>query len=402
MTDLSSIITQVNRGDTLPTVPPAPKPVAPAAPTRKGRTAFGGCCGGKRPRAQRSAASARLQETHVMTGNAQQLQSVIAISTQIENSMLREEQLARPSVPDSGAPIEIRTRMESTAELTMHVPLPETAGKGGNYETEEGFSVRVARKEQSTELTPPGTDGTAHAVPPPDKEVVEALQPDSEPSSGLPSPELAVEVVPREQKPMYFTKQPDWKPAPGALLPPPLEQHYYKKLLVLDLDETLVHSSFNKVDNADMVINISIDDPATRATVTHSVYVYKRPFVDEFLETMSRHYELAIFTASLKVYCDAVMEQLDPQGICTHRLYRNSCVQSNGVFVKDMTLLGRPLESVIILDNCAASYMFQPENGILAIPFYDDRSDTFLKDIEDTMVRLSRVEDVRVYLRNCS
>ena len=70
-----------------------------------------------------------------------------------------------------------------------------------------------------------------------------------------------------------------------------------RKCLVLDLDETLVHSSFKPTKNADFIIPVEIDG------ITHQVYVGKRPHVDEFLSRMGKIYEIVVFTASLsKVY----------------------------------------------------------------------------------------------------
>ena len=59
-----------------------------------------------------------------------------------------------------------------------------------------------------------------------------------------------------------------------------------KKCLVLDLDETLVHSSFKPVANPDFIIPVEIDNRIT------DVYVLKRPFVDEFLQAMGQKYEV--------------------------------------------------------------------------------------------------------------
>merc|ERR1712129_481801 len=59
---------------------------------------------------------------------------------------------------------------------------------------------------------------------------------------------------------------------------PPLEPRFKgKKCLVLDLDETLVHSSFKPIPKPDFIIPVEIDK------VVHHVYVLKRPYVDEFL-----------------------------------------------------------------------------------------------------------------------
>ena len=68
-----------------------------------------------------------------------------------------------------------------------------------------------------------------------------------------------------------------------------------KKCLVLDLDETLCHSSFQPVDTADCVVKIKIEQ------TWHEVYVTKRPGVDDFLQRVARDYEVVVFTASLSL-----------------------------------------------------------------------------------------------------
>ena len=50
------------------------------------------------------------------------------------------------------------------------------------------------------------------------------------------------------------------------------------KTLVLDLDETLVHSSLKFQPDADLVFQLSVPDAGLQ-----TVYVKIRPFVEEFL-----------------------------------------------------------------------------------------------------------------------
>lgn len=83
-------------------------------------------------------------------------------------------------------------------------------------------------------------------------------------------------------------------PDPGQnLLPAVSQSDQGKKCLVLDLDETLVHSSFQPVPNPDFIVPIEIDGKI------HHVYVLKRPHVDQFLERVGELFEVVLFTASL-------------------------------------------------------------------------------------------------------
>ena len=88
------------------------------------------------------------------------------------------------------------------------------------------------------------------------------------------------------------------------LLPPMDKAHAGRKCLVLDLDETLLHSSFKvrfasipsdnqMIPNADYIVPVEIESQ------THNVYVIKRPGVDNFLQKMGEIYEVVVFTASL-------------------------------------------------------------------------------------------------------
>mmetsp|Transcript_43589 Transcript_43589/g.105697 ORF Transcript_43589/g.105697 Transcript_43589/m.105697 type:complete len:412 (-) Transcript_43589:367-1602(-) len=162
-----------------------------------------------------------------------------------------------------------------------------------------------------------------------------------------------------------------------------------KKCLVLDLDETLVHSSFRAVPGADFVIPVQIED------VVHFVYVMKRPGVDEFLVEMAKHYEIVIYTASLNKYADPLLDLLDPHKTIRTRLFRESCVFYEGNYVKDLSLLDRDLANTIIIDNSPSSYMFHPENAIDCSSFIDDPRDRELDQIGGFLKSIKEVEDVR-------
>eukprot|EP01031_Cornospumella_fuschlensis_P031002 gene31002-37469_t len=167
-----------------------------------------------------------------------------------------------------------------------------------------------------------------------------------------------------------------------------------KKCLALDLDETLVHSSFQPVDNASFTIKVVID------SVTHNIYVMKRPGVDQFISRLAEHYELVIYTASLSKYADPLLDLLDPKRLISRRLFRENCVFYDGHYVKDLSLLGRDISQTIIVDNAPTSYIFHPENAIDCTSFFDDPADVELWQIADFLESIRQCEDVRAHCRS--
>lgn len=187
-----------------------------------------------------------------------------------------------------------------------------------------------------------------------------------------------------------------------ALLPPQKPGREGRKCLVLDLDETLVHSSFQPVDKYDFLIPVEIDGN------TYQVYVAKRPHVDEFLKEMGKVYEVVVFTASLSKYADPVLDLLDIHRVVDYRLFREHCTCINDIYVKDMSIIGRPIESVFIIDNSPHAYSLQPENAVPCISWFDDYEDdellTFipiLTKVADPSVKNVIVELERLKMNGC-
>ncbi|CAI5969504.1 unnamed protein product [Closterium sp. NIES-65] len=191
--------------------------------------------------------------------------------------------------------------------------------------------------------------------------------------------------------------------APSRTLLPPLQPHMQlsngraaRKTLVLDLDETLVHSSFSEPPNADFIVPLTMDGR------TACVFVLKRPGVERFLSAMAPIFEVVVFTASLARYADPVLDLLDPTGeLIHHRLFRESCVQmeSGGGYVKDLSILGRDLADVLLVDNSPLSYARQPANGVPISSFIDDPRDVELLALIPFLEHMARVgDDVRRHL----
>uniref|UniRef100_A0A0G4I5H6 FCP1 homology domain-containing protein n=1 Tax=Chromera velia CCMP2878 TaxID=1169474 RepID=A0A0G4I5H6_9ALVE len=183
------------------------------------------------------------------------------------------------------------------------------------------------------------------------------------------------------------------KEEPKPMLGPQFPRDQGKKTLVLDLDETLVHSSFRPVPNAAFVIPVEIEG------TIHDIYVCKRPGVDEFLVSVAKWYECVIFTASLSKYADPLLDLLDPHKTQSWRLFREHCTYWNGNYVKDLSKLGRKLEHIIIVDNSPLAYGLQPDNAIPIKSWFDDQTDRELYDLIPILEALSMVDDVPAVLR---
>lgn len=112
------------------------------------------------------------------------------------------------------------------------------------------------------------------------------------------------------------------------LLPPAKPPLKGRKCLILDLDETLVHSSFKILNQADFTIPVEIEGQY------HNVYVIKRPGVDQFMKRVGELFEVVVFTASVSKYGDPLLDQLDIHHVVHHRLFRESCYNHQGNYVK--------------------------------------------------------------------
>mmetsp|Transcript_13122 Transcript_13122/g.34831 ORF Transcript_13122/g.34831 Transcript_13122/m.34831 type:complete len:352 (+) Transcript_13122:417-1472(+) len=160
--------------------------------------------------------------------------------------------------------------------------------------------------------------------------------------------------------------------------------------LVLDLDETLVRSSFDAAFAADF------EAPFTLNGARCTARVRKRPFVDEFLKRVSQKYELVVMTAGVKPYAKLVLDLLDKHGVLKARFYRESCTKTaTGLLVKDLGRLNRDLKRTIVVDNSPNAYLWHPEHAIDVSDFVGDPQDEELAVLADFLDIIHDVDDVR-------
>lgn len=174
-----------------------------------------------------------------------------------------------------------------------------------------------------------------------------------------------------------------------------------RKTLVLDLDETLIHSHHDGVlrqtvkpgTPPDFVLKVVIDRHPVR------FFVHKRPHVDFFLDVVSQWYELVVFTASMEIYGSAVADKLDlNRGILKRRYYRQHCNLDFGSYTKDLSAISSDLSCIFILDNSPGAYKSYPNNAIPIKSWFSDPYDSALLNLLPMLDALRFVSDVRSVL----
>lgn len=163
-------------------------------------------------------------------------------------------------------------------------------------------------------------------------------------------------LIPRRQ-PSYLNIEPSPKP---------------RKTLILDLDETLIHSMSKggRMSTGHMVevrltaasLGMSGQSHAAQHPILY--WVNKRPYCDEFLRRVCKWYNLVIFTASVQEYADPVIDWLEQERkFFSGRYYRKHCLYRQGAYIKDLSTVDPDLSNVMILDNSPLSYLFHEGNA---------------------------------------
>ena len=198
---------------------------------------------------------------------------------------------------------------------------------------------------------------------------------------------------------------------PKKLIPKSIKYSGHKKTLVIDLDETLIHSVSRGTTHVNSSQGHIIEVKFSISGISTLYYVHKRPYCDLFLTKVSNWYNIVIFTASMKEYADPVIDWLEtslPNTSFSKRLYRNDCTLRDGVgYIKDLSILTRMntssripvqevgLNEIIIIDNSPVSYAMNVDNAIQVEGWINDQSDTDLLNLIPLLESLRFTTDVR-------
>jgi len=217
---------------------------------------------------------------------------------------------------------------------------------------------------------------------------------------------VAFHISELQQRPQKPTTEPE------KVVIKPIRKYESDLVVLLDMDECLIHSQFlhgtgahyaHQVQRSFALGQPMVDTFTIRMPEGEQARVHERPHLHEFLARVSEKYETHIFTAALEGYAKPVIKMLDPHGkIFTHCWYRESCdLHDNvGAYVKNLsrTWGGDKLKRTVLVDNNPLSFLANPENGILVSNFYNDPRDVTLPVVLDLLHELNEEEDVRPFL----
>ena len=178
-----------------------------------------------------------------------------------------------------------------------------------------------------------------------------------------------------------------------------LEQHLLKKINQLkninlenkELEGKDVIKEIKQMNSTQINDNVNVKLPKVK------VGVILRPGVKEFLFRLSLNYEISIYTASHYNYAKAVADYLDPKHQIFNQIFsRNDCLNlDNQIYIKNLDIFPS-IKKVILLDNSMYSFMNHISNGILINSFFGDKKDNELMNVLKYLEeRVLNAEDVR-------
>lgn len=176
----------------------------------------------------------------------------------------------------------------------------------------------------------------------------------------------------------------------------------FDKLLVLDIDETLIYATKEQLHaQADFQLDFG------KAGHYH---VYKRPGLDRFLQNIFQRFEVGIWTSSGSDYAKAVLSNLPiEEGQLSFLLTYKDCTQKRNTDsfdqnfgqvthlkkLKKLKRKGYPLEKIIMVDNTPAKVAQNYGNAVIVPDFQGDPEDQVLSDLWKYLVYLDQYDNIR-------
>ena len=164
--------------------------------------------------------------------------------------------------------------------------------------------------------------------------------------------------------------------------------------LVLDFDETLVHLTSKPLQKSKIKPLIIYD-------YSDRFYVYIRPGLKEFLNSVKDDYTLFIWTASTKRFLNIVLDSIGiDRSLFKYIFTRKHCDDMGNYYTKDLTryFTEYELSQTVLVDNSFYNFIPQPSNGYHIKTFLGSHNDKAFKLLQLNLKLLKNREDIRPYL----
>lgn len=161
-----------------------------------------------------------------------------------------------------------------------------------------------------------------------------------------------------------------------------------KKTLIMNLDETLIFCCKNL--KGDAAISFKYKDKQIKANIN------LRPHLAEFLEEVSKSFELILFSSSHKCYVNAVLKVIDPENkYFKYIIPAKHCIKFDKYHIKSLKVFNRDLKSMLIVDHLSFAFCKNLDNGIPIVPFSDNKDDIELLLLLGYLKKIQWEKDVR-------
>ena len=165
-----------------------------------------------------------------------------------------------------------------------------------------------------------------------------------------------------------------------------------RKLLVLDLDETLIHARETPLAQAE---DFRVGP----------YFVYRRPHLTEFIATVSESFDLSVWTASGEVYAAQVIDRIFAPGLLKFVWSSRRCTTTRDwttgqyTTIKNLSKLkrqGYKLESIVAVDDTPSKYARSYGNLVTVGEFTGEPGDKELRFLAAYLQTLVPVDNVRI------
>ena len=121
-----------------------------------------------------------------------------------------------------------------------------------------------------------------------------------------------------------------------------------------------------------------------------------------FLSTIKPFFELILFSIDSQDVSYPIINMIEnDKKYFDYKFYKDHCVLYKNNLIKDLTLIGRDLSKIIIVDNNETCFELNKENGIKISSFYGDNNDNKLFELKNILkeIYFKNYNDVRLALK---